>query len=80
MILRRMGAVTPPPVLAGPVLPPPAIQDPAPMPEVPVDATPAALPGEAIPVSTDTPRLPGTTEHALKVKYELIHNRQCRSP
>jgi monofunctional biosynthetic peptidoglycan transglycosylase len=62
MVLHRMGGVTPPPVLAGPVLPPPVIQAPASMPEVPVDAAPAALPGEAIPMSADTPRVPGAPD------------------
>jgi monofunctional biosynthetic peptidoglycan transglycosylase len=60
MVLHRMGAVMPPPVLAGPVPPPPAIQGPEPVPELPVDSTPAALPGEAVPVSDDAPKSPGT--------------------
>src|SRR5215212_8477298 len=57
MVLRRMGAVTPPPVVAGPVLPPPAAA-PAdagvPGIEAPTDA-PAVLPGEPMAV----PRGPG---------------------
>ena len=49
MVLRRMGAVTPPPVIAGPA---PAAPGPAgQVPAVPVDAAPVALPGEAVPLS-----------------------------
>jgi hypothetical protein len=59
MVMHRMGAVTPPPVLAGPVLPPPAIPAVETVPEVPIDAAPAALPGEAVPVSNEAPKAPG---------------------
>jgi monofunctional biosynthetic peptidoglycan transglycosylase len=56
MILRRMGAVTPPPVLAEPLAPsPPPITE-----EVPVSSPPATapdvLPGEVVPPS----KVPGT--------------------
>lgn len=51
MVMRRMGAVTPPPVVAGPVPETPAPQPADPVPALPVDAAPAALPGETIPVS-----------------------------
>jgi monofunctional glycosyltransferase len=59
MVMHRMGAVTPPPVLAGPVPPPPAIPAVETVPEVPVDAAPAALPGGAVPVSNEGPKAPG---------------------
>jgi monofunctional glycosyltransferase len=57
MVLRRMGAVTPPPVVAGPVLPPPtAAPSEGDMPVIaaPNDA-PAVLPGEPVAV----PKGPG---------------------
>jgi monofunctional glycosyltransferase len=57
MVLRRMGAVTPPPVVAGPVLPPPtAAPAEGDMPAIaaPNDA-PAVLPGEPVAV----PKGPG---------------------
>jgi monofunctional glycosyltransferase len=62
MVMRRMGAVTPPPVLAGPVPPPPAIQAREPLPELSIDSTPGALPGEAVPVSDDVPKSPGAPD------------------
>ena len=55
MIMRRMGSVTPPPVIAGPAPPPPAA---APDPEsaspiepavVPAEELPPVLPGQAVP-------------------------------
>jgi monofunctional biosynthetic peptidoglycan transglycosylase len=58
MVMRRMGAVTPPPVLAGPV-PPPAAPPAESVPALEIDAAPAALPGEAVPVSDDVPKGPG---------------------
>jgi len=58
MVMHRMGAVTPPPVVAGPPIPPPATVEPGiqTVPALP-DAvgTPPALPGEPVPV----PRGPG---------------------
>jgi monofunctional biosynthetic peptidoglycan transglycosylase len=47
MVMQRMGAVTPPPVVAGPPIPPtPDIGDVQPVPEVPPeDPPPVALPG-----------------------------------
>lgn len=58
MVMHRMGAVIPPPVLAGPPIPPPATVEPGiqTIPAAP-DAvgTPPALPGEPVPV----PRGPG---------------------
>jgi monofunctional biosynthetic peptidoglycan transglycosylase len=58
MVMRRMGAVTPPPVLAGPAIPPPPTVEPGieTVPAIP-DAvgSPLALPGEPVPV----PRGPG---------------------
>ncbi len=58
MVMRRMGAVTPPPVIAGPPIPPPPTVEPAlePVPQVP-DAVgaPATLPGQPVPA----PRGPG---------------------
>jgi monofunctional biosynthetic peptidoglycan transglycosylase len=50
MVMRRMGAVTPPPVVAGPVPESPAPR-PDDLPQVPVEQTPTTLPGEAIPMS-----------------------------
>ncbi len=51
MVMRRLGAVTPPPVVAGPTpgAPAPRLEDP--IPAVPVEQTPATLPGESVPVS-----------------------------
>jgi monofunctional glycosyltransferase len=60
MVMRRMGAVTPPPVVAGPAIPPPAAPPAGPpidpVPPIPdtMDA-PATLPGQPIPV----PKGPG---------------------
>ena len=58
MVMHRMGAVTPPPVVAGPPIPPPATVEPGiqTVPALP-DAVgaPTALPGEPVPV----PRGPG---------------------
>jgi monofunctional biosynthetic peptidoglycan transglycosylase len=58
MVMRRMGAVTPPPVLAGPSIPPPPTVEPGieAVPAIP-DAvgSPPALPGEPVPV----PKGPG---------------------
>jgi monofunctional biosynthetic peptidoglycan transglycosylase len=51
MVMRRMGAVTPPPVIAGPVPEAPAPRPEDPIPAVPVEQTPATLPGEPVPVS-----------------------------
>jgi monofunctional biosynthetic peptidoglycan transglycosylase len=65
MIMRRMGAVTPPPVIAGPALAPPAsAPDPAsalpiePLPVVPAESLPPVLPGQAIPPATLQPVQP----------------------
>lgn len=54
MVLRRMGAVTPPPVNAStaPDVPPAVV------PAVPIDVAPGMLPGEAVPVSADPPAHP----------------------
>lgn len=58
MIMRRMGAVTPPPVLAGPAGASPAPVAPLPLPDVAAPSGPAALPG--IPVEAPKiPRKPG---------------------
>jgi monofunctional biosynthetic peptidoglycan transglycosylase len=56
MVMRRMGAVTPPPVVAGPVVPPTgtSMPDIQPLPELP-PAAPDALPGQP----TSVPRGPG---------------------
>ncbi len=58
MVMGRMGAVTPPPVVAGPPIPPPPTVEPAmqPVPQIP-DAVgaPETLPGQQVPV----PRGPG---------------------
>jgi monofunctional biosynthetic peptidoglycan transglycosylase len=51
MVMRRLGAVTPPPVVAGPILRAPAPRPEDPIPALPVEQTPATLPGETIPVS-----------------------------
>ena len=58
MVMRRMGAVTPPPVVAGPVLPPPDISAPdsEPLPDLPpASGAPETLPGQP----TAMPRAPG---------------------
>jgi monofunctional glycosyltransferase len=59
MVMRRMGAVTPPPVVAGPVVPPPDATMPEiePLPELLAPASPApdVLPGQP----TAVPRGPG---------------------
>jgi monofunctional biosynthetic peptidoglycan transglycosylase len=59
MVMRRMGAVTPPPVLAGPVPQAPMARPDDGVPAVPVGPAPATLPGEAIPVSTEPGKPPG---------------------
>ncbi len=58
MVMRRMGAVTPPPVTASaaPEVPP-TPSDPV-VPVLPVEAAPATLPGSAVPVSDRPPMLP----------------------
>jgi monofunctional biosynthetic peptidoglycan transglycosylase len=61
MVLRRMGAVTPPPVVAGPAAPetetPAPFPTVAPLPAVPsTETTPATLPGQVLPA----PRPPGS--------------------
>jgi monofunctional biosynthetic peptidoglycan transglycosylase len=57
MVMRRMGAVTPPPVVAGPVIPePPGPSGLEPVPEIPeVVGPPPTLPGQPVPV----PKGPG---------------------
>jgi monofunctional biosynthetic peptidoglycan transglycosylase len=55
MIMRRMGAVTPPPVVAGPAaIPEPTLEVPgAPLPQLPdAGGVPATLPGETLPAAT----------------------------
>ncbi len=54
MILRRMGWVAPPPVLAEPGQPPPGPEV-APPPALPAVAPPVALPGQVIPASPKPP-------------------------
>jgi monofunctional biosynthetic peptidoglycan transglycosylase len=52
MVLRRMGAVTPPPVVAGPVPVPDPVQEapPSPVPQLPdPGGVPSVLPGETLP-------------------------------
>jgi len=49
MVMRRMGAVTPPPIVAGPAVPPPDVSTPdtEPLPNLPpASGTPEALPGQ----------------------------------
>ena len=58
MVMRRMGAVTPPPVLAGGVPDAPPIPATDPVPALEIDSAPAALPGEAVPVASDVPKPP----------------------
>jgi monofunctional biosynthetic peptidoglycan transglycosylase len=58
MVLRRLGAVTPPPVAAGPSPGAPAPRPHDPIPALPVEQTPATLPGETIPVSNGLGRPP----------------------
>jgi monofunctional biosynthetic peptidoglycan transglycosylase len=62
MVMRRMGAVTPPPAVAGPAIPPPEGQTPdqppviAPVPGLPPSGSmPATLPGQVLP----PPKPPG---------------------
>ena len=56
MVMRRMGAVTPPPVVAGAVVPPPAsMPDLQPLPELPASSTSDELPGQPTPA----PKGPG---------------------
>ncbi len=55
MVMRRMGAVTPPPVVAGPAaIPDPTLEAPgAPLPQLPdAGGVPATLPGETLPAAT----------------------------
>ena len=55
MVMRRMGAVTPPPVVAGPAaIPEPTLEAPgAPLPQLPdAGGVPATLPGETLPAAT----------------------------
>jgi monofunctional biosynthetic peptidoglycan transglycosylase len=59
MVMRRLGAVTPPPVVAGPTPEAPAPRPADPIPAVPVEQTPATLPGESIPVSNGLGKPPG---------------------
>jgi monofunctional biosynthetic peptidoglycan transglycosylase len=51
MVMRRMGAVTPPPVVAGPVIPPPLVpSELEPIPEIPeAVGPPDTLPGQPVP-------------------------------
>jgi monofunctional glycosyltransferase len=57
MVMRRMGGVTPPPVLAGSI--PAAAVPPVPgLPVLPVDAAPETLPGEAVPLANDIQKGP----------------------
>jgi monofunctional glycosyltransferase len=53
MIMRRMGAVTPPPVVAEPVIP--AGDRPVLVPDLPPTEAPTALPGTAVPAPTGKP-------------------------
>jgi monofunctional glycosyltransferase len=62
MVMRRMGAVTPPPVVAGPAIPAPEGATPSPFPEVvpvpgqpPSSTMPSTLPGQVLP----PPKPPG---------------------
>ena len=59
MVMRRMGAVTPPPVLAGPVPEAPAPRPADAVPELPIESAPATLPGETFPLSDGPVRPPG---------------------
>jgi monofunctional glycosyltransferase len=58
MVMRRMGAVTPPPAIAGPVPEAPAPRPEGIVPELPIESAPATLPGEALPESPAPPRSP----------------------
>jgi monofunctional glycosyltransferase len=58
MVMRRMGAVTPPPVVAGPIPEPPALPSPEPVPALRIDAAPDMLPGEAVPATSEVPKPP----------------------
>jgi len=61
MILRRMGAVTPPPVIAEPVAPAPLPEVGGEPPSPPTGGVPAVLPGEVVPSSKPPGvRPPGT--------------------
>jgi len=63
MVMRRMGAVTPPPVVAGPVLPPPPAAPAADPTEIPAPQdAPAVLPGEPVAV----PKGPGAKAPELQ--------------
>jgi monofunctional biosynthetic peptidoglycan transglycosylase len=63
MVMRRMGAVTPPPVVAGPLPEAPAPRAEDPIPAVPVEQTPATLPGEPVPVSNGLGKPPGGSQN-----------------
>ncbi len=62
MVMRRMGAVTPPPAVAAPEreapAPAPVPALPAEVPEVPVGVPPLALPGSPVPAPESEPRPP----------------------
>ena len=58
MVLRRMGAVEPPPVLAGTSVELPSADEIEPVPTLPPIGFPGALPGQAVPPPT-TPKKPG---------------------
>jgi len=57
MIMRRMGAVTPPPVVVEPVTPLPGAESGAPVPDLPGAGLPSALPGAIVssPLTTKKP-------------------------
>jgi monofunctional biosynthetic peptidoglycan transglycosylase len=58
MIMRRMGAVTPPPVIVEPVAPLPTVEPGAPVLDVPDSGLPSVLPGSPIP-APNAPKKPG---------------------
>ncbi|HTM26197.1 MAG TPA: monofunctional biosynthetic peptidoglycan transglycosylase [Vicinamibacterales bacterium] len=58
MIMRRMGAVTPPPVIVEPVPPLPAAEPASPTPDLPDTGLPSALPGAPVPAPI-APKKPG---------------------
>lgn len=58
MVMRRMGAVEPPPVLAGTSVELPSADEIEPVPTLPPIGFPGALPGQAVPPPT-TPKKPG---------------------
>ncbi len=58
MIMRRMGAVTPPPVVVEPVAPLPAVESGAPVPNLPDAGLPATLPGATV-SAPNAPKKPG---------------------